>query len=274
MIYIPLWLKLSLTSMETEGLAWMQGCSFCAVYQGPDAKRRGVCFSWAVKKFPKLHKQKGSLGYYTALQGVGSYWKSFTVYILLYWLVTQRKKEHCKLSDMHGNEHFVSECSCHGLFFFCKKESKKREYARHKIRNPIMEIRVMNPQQGHIIMQWPSQAHLHRWVELVSLDHKSTHGRFEPVTDIIQQDGWISESQVTFTNLPDRKKITLPFIPELPLCYLWPVDYLCCLQCSGNQYLHQTIITDASHSCPKRTLQIKRYTWRPWHVWFSHLFHS
>lgn len=69
--------------------------------------------------------------------------------------------------------------------------------------------RVMNLQQGHIIMQWPSQAHLHRWVELVSLDHKSTHGRFEPVTDIIQQDGWISGSQVTFTNLPDRKKINL-----------------------------------------------------------------
>lgn len=152
-----------------------------------------------------------SLGYYTALQGVGSYWKSFTVYILLYWLVTQRKKEHCKLSDMHGNEHFVSECSCHGLFFFCKRKKKER-ICLTQDKKPHQEDkeRVMNLQQGHIIMQWPSQAHLHRWVELVSLDHKSTHGRSESVTDIIQQDGWISESQVTFTNLPDRKKITLP----------------------------------------------------------------
>lgn len=45
MIYIPLWLKLSLISMQTESLAWMQRCSFCAVYQGPNAKRRGACYS-------------------------------------------------------------------------------------------------------------------------------------------------------------------------------------------------------------------------------------
>lgn len=147
MIYNPLWLKLSLISMETESLAWKQSCSFCAVYQGPNAKRRGVCFSWVVKNnFPSYTNRKKpkeesialSLGYYTALQGVGSYWKSFTVYILLYWLVTQRKKEHCKLSDMHGNERFVSECSCHSFFFFFRK---KREYARQTIRNPIMKIR-------------------------------------------------------------------------------------------------------------------------------------
>lgn len=146
----------------------MQRCSFCAVYQGPRAKRRGACFSWVVKNnFPSYtdKKQKGesivlSLGYYTALQGVGSYWKSFTVYILLYWLVTQRKKEHCKISDMHGNEHFVFECSCHGLFFnVCCTQDKKPHHEDKE--------RLMNQQQGHIIMQWPSQTRLHRWVELV-----------------------------------------------------------------------------------------------------------
>lgn len=90
-------------------------------------------------------------------------------------------------------------------FFFCKRE-KKICLTQDKKPHHEDKERVTNLQQGHIIMQWPSQAHLHRWVELVSLDHKSTQGRFEPVTDIIQQDGWISESQVTFTNLPDGKK--------------------------------------------------------------------
>lgn len=115
------------------------------------------------------------------------------------------------------------------MFFFFSFWEKKREYAWLKIRNLIMKIRkeLWNLQQGHIIMQWPSQAHLHRWVELVSLDHKSTHGCFEAVTDIIQQDGWISGSQVTFTNLSDRKN-NHPLILELLLCSLWPVDYLCC----------------------------------------------
>lgn len=136
--------------------------------------------------------------------------------------------------------------------------------AWHMVRTPIMKIgkNIMNLQQGHIIMQRPSQAHLHRWDELVSPDHKSTHGRFEPVTDVIQQDGWISGSKVTITNLPDRKK-------KLLLCYFWLVD--CLIACSAQAI---DISIKQSHSCPKRTLQFERCTWRLWHVQFSPPFHS
>lgn len=91
------------------------------------------------------------------------------------------------------------------FFFFCKRE-KKICLTQDKKPHHEDKERVTNLQQGHIIMQWPSQAHLHRWVEFVSLDHKSTQDCLEPVTDIIQQDGWISGSQETFTNLPDGKK--------------------------------------------------------------------
>lgn len=195
--------------METESLAWTQRCSFCAVYQGPKAKMRGECFSWVVKNnFPSYTNRKSkkegsiasSLGFYTALQGVGSYWKSFTVYIYLYWLVTQRKR--ALQTIWYAWKWTFPLWLFSSCFFF---PLKKEIMCLTQDKKPHLEDkeRVMNLQQGHIIMQWPCQAQLHRWVELVSLDHKSTHGCFGPVTNIIQQYGWKFGSQVT-----SRKKET------------------------------------------------------------------
>lgn len=104
----------------------------------------------------------------------------------------------------------ISKSSCHDFLFFFVAKKERICLTRDKKAHHEDKERVMNLQQGHVIMQWPSQARLHRWVELVSLDHKSTHGRFEPETDVIQRDGWISGSQVTFTNHPDRKKENPP----------------------------------------------------------------
>ena len=77
MIYIPLWLKLYL--WKQEALHESKASSSCAVYQGPNAKRRGLLLS-CKNNFPSYtnRKQKEEsialfLEYYTSLQGVGSY---------------------------------------------------------------------------------------------------------------------------------------------------------------------------------------------------------
>lgn len=151
----------------------MQRCYFCAVYQGPSAKRRGACFSWVVKNnFPSYtdKKQKGesivlSLGYYTALQGVGSYWKSFTVYIFTV-LTCDTKKERALQNIWYAWQWTFRFWVFLSWFIFWKRKENVCCTQDKKPHHEDKE-RLMNLQQGHIIMQWPSQTRLLRWVELV-----------------------------------------------------------------------------------------------------------
>lgn len=150
-------------------------------------------------------KQKGesialSLGYYTALQGVDKllkiiHWIYFTA------LTCDTKKVRALQTIWYAWQRTLLTVLV--MFFFFAK--KKKTLVRRK-KNVIVKKKkkVMNLQQGHIVMQWPSQAHLHRWDELVSPDHKSTHVLLKP--DIIQPDGWISGSKVAITHLPERER--------------------------------------------------------------------
>lgn len=157
MIYIPLWLKLSQLYLWNRKHCMEAKLLFlCCSSRSKCQKERSAFLLSCTKRkenkqknnFPKLHKQKKqkgesialSLGYYTALQGVGSYWKSFTVYILLYWLVTQKKSTANDLICMAMKT--LCDCSCHVFFSVVKKkEIKKRENMFDSIRNPIMKIR-------------------------------------------------------------------------------------------------------------------------------------
>lgn len=143
MIYIPLWLKVYLLYLWKQEALQEGKTALFVLFQfffslfffklrSKCQKERSAFLLSCKKKQTKKNisqvtqteKQKGesialSLGYYTALQGVGSYWKSFTVYILLYWLVTQKKSTADDLICMAMNIF----CMLSKFFFFphCKK---------------------------------------------------------------------------------------------------------------------------------------------------------
>lgn len=197
MIYIPLWLKVVFISMDTESLAWMQRCSFCAVYQGPKAKRRGEFFSWDVKNISQVtqtEKSKNkestafSLGYYTALQGVGSYWKSFTV-LYIFTCIDWWHKERALQTIWYAWQWTFSECSCHGYFLYVKKKKRKGEYVLTQDKKPHLEDKSYEPaarSHNHAVTQ-PSTLAQMGWACQPG-SRINTHG-FESVADIIQQDG-------------------------------------------------------------------------------------
>lgn len=97
----------------------------------------------------------------------------------------------------------ISTCSCHDFLYLFLQKKERICLTQDKKSHHEDKKRVMNLQQGHVIMQWPSQARLHRWVELVSLDHKLS----QP-TLFSKMGGYLKVRDHSLTSLTE-KKITL-----------------------------------------------------------------
>lgn len=139
--------------MEKESLAWMQSCSFCAVYQGPDAKRRGACFSWSIKNnFPSYTNGKAKRRIYCIVSRVLTlHYKEWVTIenhsLYIFYCIVLWHKE--RKSTANYLICMVMNIFCFGgvfvmvyLFsciFFVKE--KKKEYAWHKIGSNIVKTR-------------------------------------------------------------------------------------------------------------------------------------